>query len=251
MATTLGNLKSAIAAYGTRKVTDFVQDVGLGSTDSLLRAINNSKNYAQRAIEFFLAGSYLQVDNVSQTTGGSLTSAYVVGDGTKTAVGIRSIKHVYLQFPNSQGVFPIRMTSRNAYAERQKRRYAGVQSQLQAQQLTNYGNLQSQDFSFIQQGQTFYIASPCDDAFGGSGTFSVNLDVIKWLPDFSADADTSFLFDYCFDWLMFRSMWELNYFLKEDERFPVTSKMLDEYWNNIIQWNATVIGSNVDDVDLS
>lgn len=61
---------------------------------------------------------------------------------------------------------------------------------------------------------------------------------------------TNFLLEYCFDCMLFYTVHHLNFFLKEDMRVPLSEKMMERIWNNVINWNNTVVGGSVDDVSL-
>lgn len=63
-------------------------------------------------------------------------------------------------------------------------------------------------------------------------------------------AETDFLLDSCFDWLMYRTIWELNYFLKEDERVQLSTDLIRDAWEALKAWNENLISQSVDDVDL-
>lgn len=62
--------------------------------------------------------------------------------------------------------------------------------------------------------------------------------------------ETSFLLDRCFDYLMYRSVFELNFFLKEDQRVGIASGLMKDVWTSMIAWNTSIINSTVDDVSL-
>jgi hypothetical protein len=61
---------------------------------------------------------------------------------------------------------------------------------------------------------------------------------------------TNFLLDYCFDFMMFRSIYELNFYLKEDSRVELSDKLMENIWDNVQKWNATIIGNTVSDNNL-
>jgi hypothetical protein len=62
--------------------------------------------------------------------------------------------------------------------------------------------------------------------------------------------ESDFLLVNCFDWLMYRCIYELNFFLKEDERVILSDKLMNEAWLALVEWNNQLIASAVDDVDL-
>jgi hypothetical protein len=73
---------------------------------------------------------------------------------------------------------------------------------------------------------------------------------VKWMPRLVKDDDTNFLLEYAFDFLMYRSILELNFFIKEEERFQVTQKMLDESWNSVIAWDSHLISPTETEIEL-
>jgi hypothetical protein len=62
---------------------------------------------------------------------------------------------------------------------------------------------------------------------------------------------TNFLIENCFDFLMYRSIFELNFFLKEDERVAISDSMLQLTWQNVVAWNETVVRNSTTDAKLN
>jgi hypothetical protein len=73
---------------------------------------------------------------------------------------------------------------------------------------------------------------------------------VKWLPRVVKDTDTNFLFDYGFDFLMYRSIYELNFFIKEDERFQVSTKMLNDSWQSLTAWDVSLVSPTETEIEL-
>ncbi len=73
---------------------------------------------------------------------------------------------------------------------------------------------------------------------------------VKWLPRVVKDTDTNFLFDYGFDFLMYRSIYELNFFIKEDERFQVSTRMLQDAWASLTAWDISLVSPTETETDL-
>lgn len=225
-----------------RDTSVFVTTDGL---DLLLLAVNNAKDFCQRAIKFEYAKSFATIQNVDLQVGGSLTSA--VRYGTTNGVSIRNIERAWLGFADGSGQFPITFVSRDAYSRRLQRKYENAS---RATPDTTFASMvDGSPFTLTQVGQQIYVTPANSEAFGSS-TPSVFLDIVEWLADFDGTAQSSFLFDYCFQLMMFRSIVELNFFLKEDQRVAISSAVLDSLWNNVVQWNANIIGTSVDDANL-
>ncbi len=62
--------------------------------------------------------------------------------------------------------------------------------------------------------------------------------------------ESDFLLDACFDWLLYRSVWELNFMLKEDERVQLSQTLITDAWNALRCWNENLLLQSVDDSDL-
>lgn len=241
MARTIGQLKKQALAFMTRTQAVFT----VASEDCLLAAINHAKDFAQRELVFKYAELFIQVPNVSRLNGGSLANAQLYG--TSTATGVRSVRQAYLAISGGTGQFPIAMMSREAWAKRTQRRYENSTSTAQAE-VAPIAQASS-PLVCVLHGQTFYIY-PADVAALGGETFTVYFDAVQWIPDFTADGDTHWLLEYVFDFLLMRTMHELNQFLKEDQRVQITAAALAEAWKNVVNWNETVQGLFVDDANL-
>jgi len=313
------DLRQAVRSYMNRDPTAFVID----GNDMLLRAVNNAKNFAQRATDFEYAKVFAQLDNVSLANGGNLDSSVLLG--TSTLVNIKSVERAFISMSNGSGQFPIFISSRDAHVRRMRSRY---ETQITRNPESNQPASPLYPFAMVQYGKTIYLLPNSTTAFGGA-TATVYFDAIQWLGDYGdlikAGVVTSptaltltdsggglntgivvgdyvevisapisatyggtvtdvanvvgltsptvlaldktiyplgnetyrirkgqpnFLLTNVFDFLLFRSIYELNFFLKEDQRVPISAKVLDEIWNNVLQWNATIVGNSTDDASL-
>lgn len=97
----------------------------------------------------------------------------------------------------------------------------------------------------IHQGQTIYL-TPIPTA----NPHKLYFEAVKWLPRLCRDCDSNFLFHYAFDFLMYRSIVELNFFLKEDERFNVTKTMLEESWRSVVNWDTSLVSATETEIEL-
>jgi hypothetical protein len=310
MAVTYSKLRDSVAGYMHRTPETFY----FNGQDLLLQAINNAKNFAQRAVDFELSRTFGQLNGVSPTTGANISS--MVYFGTNKTFIVKSLKRAFLGSDAiGTNIFPIDFISRESYVQRLRR---------QTENALVVGNTQiintpQMSVSSIQVGQTIYIV-PGNIA---APFISIYFDALEWLPDFTTspisgianansfslvdgtvnfislgvrvgdlvintsdgtqavvssinsatslglNADifvsasrsysvyvvspnqTNFLLDFCFDYMTFRAIWELNYFLKEDARVPLSDTMMKEIWDNVIKWNSTIIANSTDDNDLN
>ena len=210
--------------------------------DVLLQAINNAKNFAQRNIDFELSKVYAQLASVSPTNGANLSGLVLFG--TATPVVAKSLKQAFLSNGSTQ--YPIEFTSRDSHINRLKRRYTENLTDNSPQTHLS----ETTPLSLVQVGDTVYLVNY---GTGQAGSTTVYFDVVKWLPDFDGVTvnETNFLLTYCFDYMLFRTIYELNFFLKEDARVELTAKVLNEIWENMKSWNSTIIGNSVNDGELN
>lgn len=73
---------------------------------------------------------------------------------------------------------------------------------------------------------------------------------VKWLPRLVKPEDTNFLLDFAFDYIMYKSILELNHYIKEDERFRVSSTLLTEAWESLLTWDAHLVSMTETEIEL-
>lgn len=57
---------------------------------------------------------------------------------------------------------------------------------------------------------------------------------------------TDFFLEECSDWLLYRVIQELNFFLKEDQRVALSAQIVRDAWNSMVAWNADHAGTETD-----
>jgi hypothetical protein len=321
MPLTANDLINSVASFMQRRPDNFIRN----GTDSLLRACNNARLFAERQIDFELSRVSATVPAVDLNNGGSLDDAVLFG--TITPVNVKKIKRPFIQFGNNSNAVPVGFYSRDSWLKRLKRLWESVlpanTSSVTVQSLQQFWTRDFvatlQPYSVIQMGRTVYVAPA--DLQGLGQTFPLHMDVLKMLPNYGStgltgnafDAidnklhDTSasfitagvrigmvvsnttqgtyaivaaiedqttlvlngnifdagegysinvtnendFLLDNCFDWLMYRAIWELNFFLKEDERVSLDRDLINESWEAVKSWNENLINLATDNSDLS
>jgi hypothetical protein len=310
---TYAELRDTVAAYMHRDTSAFI----VNGRDMLLRAINNAKNYCQRAVDFEQARVFAQILNVDPSTGALLSAATPFGGGN--AITLKSIEKTFMDKTDGSGQFPVDFLTRNTYVERLRRAYEEAAKREDATNLTPTETTLT--IGVVQYGPRVYPVPGTLSVLGGA-TVNLYFDAIQWLSDFATTAltgtttgttasklvdsgatfvtagvaigdtvsnttdgtsglimavdsetqltvnadifvsgedysiatvdgtQTNFLLDFAFDFMTFRTIYELNFFLKEDQRVALSDKLLTDAWNNVIRWNATIIGNSVDDATL-
>jgi hypothetical protein len=233
---TSGELRQEVAAFMHREPKDFV----VGKTDTLLRAMNNARLFAERTVDFEYARVDVEVPNVSLTAGADLSTAVLAG--TVTSIPVKKIKKAFLGYTNANGTFPIEHITKDAWNAR-----------LQRQQRMTLPNESPQTLStgpltLVQSGTKIFI-SPATETLGQ--TFTVYLDAIRWLPPYTTNGlESDFILNTSFDWLMYRTIQELNFFLKEDDRVVLSAALVSAAWESLIGWNTNYIEQSAADANL-
>lgn len=200
------------------------------AADVLLFAVNNAKKFAQRKHSFELNRLSATVSVSSTPTGGDLTTA--VEYGTSTPVVVKAIERAYLTDPNSGQSYPIPIVSRSydAYHMQKSIATGNFDTSIPSSQ-----SLNSTDPKLIRQANKLYLSPSPESAT------TVYLDIVKWMPDYSDTVTEDFFLNECSDYMLYRSIVELNFFLKDDERVVVSQKKLDEVWDSVLAWDNCLI----------
>ncbi len=236
---TYREFKAQVAAYMNRDANSFKK----GTLDLLDRAINMARRHAEREHNFELARCSVKV-TVNLTSGGTLSSA-VDYDDPDVSISVKRIERAFL--PTSEGTYvPIELAGRGKHMERLKRGFRGATTLSELVGISAW----VPNYSLSQQGDKIYLHPGDTAAYNNASSVVVALDVVKFLEPYALDADTDFLLENAEDWLLFRSIFELNFFLKEDERVPVSANALREAWESVVKWDSQLINGATDDTTL-
>lgn len=219
----------------------------VNSYDLLDRAIHKARMWAQRRHNFEMARVSVTIPSVSLTDGGLLSTAVLVG--TATSVSVKLVERAFLPFQDTPtSYFPIDVISRDAHMARLKRRFADAVSTRAAE--ANASVVPAQ-FALVQQGGTVYLIPPGATAYGtGVTTVAVRLDVVKFMPEYAGSVVTDFFLENCEDFMLLRSIVELNFFLKEDQRVPISAQAMEDSWKSVLAWDTSLVSGTSSDVTL-
>jgi hypothetical protein len=189
-------------------------------------AVNNAVIYAQRNWDFQWLKGDVSID--CNPKGSVLTAKDDCGCPVKLK---RIIKAFGVTAPTGHGDLEIPFVSRQTQIERNTQGAKHCCNSLDSAHV-------------IQSGQSVYLSPEKLEAH------TLYFYALKWLPRLEKDTDTNFLFDYGFDFLMYRSIYELNFFIKEDERFQVSTKMLNDSWASLTAWDTYLVSPNESETEL-
>lgn len=173
------DLATAIATYLEKTPADFL----IGGTNLLLLAVNNAKKWAQQTHDFELCRTQASV-TVSLSSGGTLSSAVL--PGTSTAVDVKLIEAAYLAYGDG-GLKPIWFVDKKNQTRDLRTRLQGwpYRSNIDSPPIDSAASLGLEDTpQLVQQGDALTLWPASNAAFSGATSFTVRLDVVKWLPDY-------------------------------------------------------------------
>lgn len=237
---TFGDFKKLILAYMTRSSDALTID----GVDMIASAANQARMWAEREHNFELCRLSAKIERVHFERGSTLDKAVEQDTGAK--VSVKAIERAFLEWTDGSGQFPIEVMSRAKHMSELRRYYESLQSldpgvKPASKKLTY--------FRLVHWGTKIYV-TPADKEALGAEEFPVYVDIVKWLPDYKNDSDTDFFLEHCVDFLKFRTIYELNFMLKEDLRVPISEKALERSWLSVQRWDAAMIGNSAEDTDL-
>ena len=232
---TQSNLATAIAGFMHRDAKVFLRD----GFDLLLQSCNNARLYAERMVDFEYAIANVTIPAVDLHNGASLSTAVLTG--TTTPANVKKIMTPWLgEIGGTQ--FPVDLVDKRTWNDRLKRRFEGARPRDTA----DYAFITDSPFVCVQTGNTIFVAPADNKALGG--TFPIFLDAWLWLPPYVDGTETDFLLANCFDWMLYRCIYELNFFLKEDERVMLSTRLMENSWDALVKWNNELIKAAADSV---
>lgn len=246
---TLSTFRTLLAAYMQRDETTFT----IGGINLLTQAINMARKWAERQHNFEMNRCSGRIAAVHYTDG-ALLSTMELWPATNpvTSISPKNIERAYLGFSDGSGEFPVDLMSRDQHVERLKRHYEQTVST--DPRKTVPASMVS-FFSVVRHAEKVYITPPDTTALGGT-TVAVYFDVVRWMVDYDVtvtdanSASTDFLMTYCPDFLMFKTIEILNFFLKEDQRIKISDEQVEKAWNSVVNWDSSVILNASNDANL-
>ena len=239
MASTLFEMKTQVLGFMLRNAEDFNVD----GVDVLTKAVQRAVRAAERKINFQL--SRVQVNVEVPAAGVSLDTALLTSDVSE-AVLVKNIEQPYT-VGDTGTLSPIAYNTWEGYHQRVKRRADGNISLSELDTLSGSAAT-GIPLTLLRHGNNVHLRPA---SFTGLGDpQSLVLDVVRWQKELSLDADTNFILDYCEDWVLWRSIIELNLFVKEAQRIAISNSVHKDQWSDIVTWNESLVSQNVDDLDL-
>ena len=209
-----GDFKTKVAAYINRDPSLFV----VNGVDLLADAVNTAKMAAQRRYNFNQLKTYGFIS--TSATGAPLTSitADIAGLVPLRVKKIESVWQYDTTSPTPQKLRQINMIAAN-----ELKNILPTLLTYQFEPRTLPVTLKNRAYVY---GGNFYVSGfPTPTMFW--------VDVTQWLDDYSDDSDTDIFLTYYRDWMLFKTLQQLNAFLKETEKIQVSTALLDKAWDEV------------------
>lgn len=220
----LGEMRDAVLGCVSRNSNSFVS----GSVNLADVAINNALVYAQRKCDF--EWNKLGVKLRCQPKGNLLSC--VDYDGNPVRVK-RIVKAFGTLEPTGHGDVSVPYLSRASQIADNTTARANSCACLGGQIV-------------VHEGQQVYVSPMALDA----EPYWLHLFAIRWLPRLLRDTDTNFIMEYGTDFILYKAVELLNFHVKEDERFGITTRLLNDSFNSLIQWDATHVSPTETEIEL-
>lgn len=225
-----GQIQDQIAAVVRKTRAEMI----IGGANICLMAINTARRSMERARDM----NYSRVNAVlSVASTGSLITAATI---SSAPVSVKKIYTVSLPL-NDTNLIPIEFLMEDDASDRIQRQI-GRTPYDPALPLVEYGVSSANPFAY-QQGQTLFLYPPTQFTF----PITVQVGIIKFLPDYTADGDTDYFTEFAPDYLQWRAIWELNKYTKtwgDREEGNVNDdqvkKNSDEATAALIQWDESI-----------
>lgn len=224
-----------------------------GGKDLVLQATNDARHWACRMVNFEYCRA---IGSLTLSLSAATPLSNVKYWGTTTTLNVNWVERAYVLATNPSNMYqgiPIKWYTRHkdaffAYLDRGAiPPLVAIGSPLSPVDPTLTSPLL--ELSLFQVGFNVYPSAAFAQQFPSTPSVTIGLDVYDFLPDYVSPSDSDFFLIYCRDWLMWRTIVQLNMYLKEDQRVGISKAVLDESWLSVQAWNNR-IEQQKDDVDL-
>lgn len=217
---TWANFQAAVLAFLNRASTDVPT---VGSQNLVVICANMAKAEAQRRHYFKMSRTVAYI--TSSMAGADMTTALFTTPSSSVVVPVRRVEQAW-QFST---VSPFYRYKRVPYMTLGDLKFEyGSTTLLDINQSvpTNSNFYVSTDIKWYIQGTSFFLLGVT------SPTMQVSVDVCQWMPDYDGSI-TDFFLTYHFDWMLLKTVDNLNRYLKEDQRTQVAVGDLEKRWMSV------------------
>lgn len=232
----LADFETLVCEYISRDATALGVGVGGGVLDKVMIAANEAKAWAQRVWKFEHARRSAQL--IVVPAGTLLSAATPVGGGAP--IQVRNIIEAFLTSPDLGSLYPIRVISRGTQVERIRQKIDNVAPYSLS---TTLFDTPLAERYLVQNGNTVFLWPYNQSLMGAAAT--VTMDITEFLPEYSATVTNDFFITECLDWMKLRTIKQLNLYLKDDDKYLVSTTELREAWEAVKAWDTSFVEGSV------
>jgi hypothetical protein len=234
---TVGQLKSLMAVYLGRTL---VSDLTLNSVDTALYALNAARRLAERSHNFKYAedNAFISVGS----TGANILTGCFENVNLNTLMQIKRIETALLPLTNGE-YQPIEFMTQTEFLSR-VRRQTGRTLFNASKTLAQLG-VSTENVILYQNGHSIYLyPTP-------AAAITVQLECVRWMPDYTADGDTDFFTEFAPDYLQWQAILECNkfwrrYVPKQESNIDeaAVQAMADAALQSLIAWDYSTVSAS-------
>lgn len=225
----LGEVRDAVLAHVSRGISS-VQVGGINLAD---QAIKNAVLSVERKID--LEWSKKEVCVSCSPTGNLLTDTVDANDET---VKVKKVLYALAGSGSFRTIPYVSKTGLIADQSGQDRFVINPASESRHSDTSGYQK------AVVHDGQTLSLfPRPTED-------YNLYLYAVTYLPTLSQPSDTNFILEYGYDYIIYKAVHNLNYFLKEDQRFNVSAAVLQEALDSFDCWNSELVSPTEQETNL-
>lgn len=215
---TWADFSAAVLAYMNRTSTDIPM---AGAVNLVVVAANMAKTEAQRRHHFKMTRTQAYI--TSSMTGADLATAVFTTPVSAVVVPVKRIEQVW-QFSTVSPYYRSKRIPHMLLGDLKNEYGTTTLNDINQPVPTNY--YANTDIKWYIQGTKFYLLGIT------TPTMQVQLDVVQWMPDYDATI-TDFFLTYHFDWMLLKTVDNLNQYLHEDQRSAISQSGLEKRWLSV------------------
>lgn len=225
---TWSDFNATVMGYLNRTATDIPM---AGSVSLVVVAANMAKAEAQRRHHFKMARTQAYIS--SSMAGADLMSAAFTTPSSAVVVPVKKVEQVWLFSPSTPFYRTLRVPSMTLGDLKNDYRTNSM-SDVFATAPINYANSGTR---WYIQGTKLYLMGVT------TPVVQVALDVVQWMPDYDGTI-TDFFLSFHLDWMVLKTVDNLNRYLKEDQRTQISNSDLEKRWISVTAFDENYAEDN-------
>lgn len=218
---TWADFQSSVLAFLNRSSADIPT---IGTVNLVVVAANMSKTEAQRRHAFKMSRTKAYIS--TSMSGADFTTAAFTTPLSATVVPIRRIEQAWM-YANATPYYRYRLIPYMTLGDLKNDYDTSTLVDLNLNSAAMFpSTYPCFDIRWYVQGTMIFLQGVTVPAL------PISLDVMQWMPQYDGTI-TDFFLTYHFDWMMLKTVQNLNQYLKESERVEVADSDLERRWKSV------------------